>query len=67
MSKHFKFVSDNTISRLRSTARTGRLRAVVRELTTICKEITADGCSKLVRMLPGLSVETARVSVRIDD
>lgn len=67
MSRHFKFVSDSTISRLRSTARTGSLRAVVRELTTICQEITAEGCSKLARMLPGLSVETARVSVRIGD
>ena len=67
MDRHLKFVSDNTISRLRFAASTGSLRAVVRELATICQEITAEGCSKLARILPGLSVETARVSVRIDD
>ena len=59
--------SELTISRLRSAARTGSLRAVIGELTTICKEITADQCSKLARMMPTLSVETARVSIRIDD
>ena len=63
----FKSEFDNTISRLRSAASTGSLKAVVSELTTICKEIMAEGCSKLARMMPGLSVETARVSVRNDD
>ena len=63
----FKSEFDNTISRLRSAASTGSLKAVVSDLTTTCKEITAEGCSKLARMMPGLSVETARVSVRNDD
>ena len=63
----FKSEFDNNISRLRSAASTGSLKAVVNELTAICKENTAEGCSKLARMMPGLSVETARVSVRNDD
>ncbi len=57
----------HTISRLRSAVRTGSLRAVIGELTTICEEITSDKCSELTRMLPRLSVETARISVRIGE
>jgi len=63
----FKSEFDNTVSRLRSAASTGSLKTVVSELTTICKEITAEGGSKLARMMPVLSVEIARVSVRNDD
>ena len=67
MNKHFPSDSDRTVSRLRSAARTGSLRAVIGELTTICKEITAEQCSKLARMMPGLSVEAARNSARTDE
>lgn len=67
MNRQLNSDSDHTISRLRSAARTGSLRAVIGELITMCNEITSDQCSKLARMIPGLSVETARVSVRIDE
>ncbi|MCH7984784.1 MAG: hypothetical protein J4O01_11845 [Chloroflexi bacterium] len=64
MNRHFTSDSDHTVSRLRSAARNGSLRSVIGELTTICKEVTTDQCSKLARMMPGLSVEAARNSVR---
>lgn len=67
MNRQLTSDSDDTVSRLRSAARTGSLRAVIGELTTICKEITSDQCSKLARMMPRLSVEAARISVRIDE
>ena len=69
MNRHFTSDSDSDhiVSRLRSVARTGSLRAVIGELGTICKEITADQCSKLARMMPRLSVETARISIRSDE
>ena len=51
--------SDHKVSRLRSAAGTGSLKAVIGELATICKETTLDQCSKLTRMMPGLSVEPA--------
>ena len=66
MNKYFTFESDLAVSRLRSVARTGSLSAVIGELTTMCKEITADQCSALARLVPRLSIETARISVRID-
>jgi hypothetical protein len=59
--------SDHKISRLRSAARTGSLRAVIGELAAICSEITAEQCSRLARLVPRLSVDTARVSIRIDE
>ncbi|MCZ6538675.1 MAG: hypothetical protein O6922_02460 [Chloroflexi bacterium] len=67
MNRHFSSDSDRSVSRLRSAARTGSLRTVIGELTSICREITADQCSKLARMMPGLSVEAARNSSRTDE
>jgi len=67
MNSYFTSDSDDNISRLRSASRTGSLGAVVGELVTICREITADQCSKLARMMPGLSIATARMSVRVDE
>ena len=66
MTRHFTTESDQAILRLRSATRTGSLRAVIGELTTLCGEVTVEQCSKLARMMPRLSVETARNSVRID-
>ena len=62
MNRLFTSDSGYIVSRLRSVARTGSLRAVIGELGTICKEITADQCS----MMPRLSIETARISIRTD-
>ncbi|MBT4126528.1 MAG: hypothetical protein HOJ22_01945 [Chloroflexi bacterium] len=59
--------SDIAISRLRSAAHTGSLKAVVGELADICKETTVDQCSKLSGLMPRLSVETAMHKVRIFD
>lgn len=66
MNKNYTFDSDHAISHLRSAARTGSLRTVIGELATMCREITADQCSTLARLVPRLSVETARISVRIN-
>ena len=67
MNKHLTSDSDPTISRLRSAARTGNLRALLGELTTICAEITVTQCSKLAQLMPRLSVATARASVKTDE
>ncbi len=67
MSTNNKLNSDRAISRLRSAAHTGSLRAVVNELATICEKTTVAQCSKLRAMMPRLSVETAQHRVRIGD
>jgi len=59
--------SDRAISRLRSAANTGSLRAVVSELATICKDATVAQCSKLSGLMPRLSVDAALQRVRLDD
>ena len=67
MNNPFSTHSITGIARLRSAASTGSLKAVIVEVTAMCKETTAAQCKKLVRMIPGLGVEAARVSVRADD
>ncbi|MDG0866361.1 hypothetical protein [Candidatus Lucifugimonas marina] len=57
--------SIHEISRLQSAAHTGSLKAVVRELASICKDTSTEQCTKLTELMPRLSVETAMHKVRV--